>query len=183
MSLIDMNAARRERSAPESLPVAFGDSTFHLPAELPVDVFDPFLTDELGLSGLIEEGIALYKTPGDDGKEREISSVVVDVLFARPSLPLELIRAIYASFEILFGPEQYVTFKAQRPTLLDYAFLFKALYTAYGVSLGEAFASLAPSTSDGETPKQTSASTEESTPETPSESTPVNSTDSSVSDG
>lgn len=177
-----MNAARRERSAPESLPVAFGDSTFHLPAELPVDVFDPFLAEEFNLSGLIQEGLELSRVTGPDGKKKEVSAIVVDLLFMRPSLPLELIRAVYKSFEILFGEEQYAAFKEQRPTALDYAFLFQALYTAYGVSLGEAYASLAPSTSDGETPKQTSESTEESTPETPSGSTPDSSTDSSVSD-
>lgn len=175
---IDMNAARRERQAPEGIVVPFGDETFTLPAELPVDVFDPFLADEFNLSGLIRDGIGRYKAETDRHKAEvarkdagedvtpkgpQLSKVVLDTLFDRPDLPLEVVKTIYASFELLFGADQYARFKTQRPSLEDYQFLTAALLDMYGVSLGEALASPGSSESDGATQKAISGHTTTST--------------------
>ena len=163
---IDLDAARRERQMPIGIPVTLGGEDFLLPAELPLDVFDPFLTEEFDLAGLIRDAIERYKADEDKGVE----GVVVDILFLRPDLPLDIINRVFAAFEVLFGgPDEYARFKATRPSLVDYAQLFRGLYRGYGVGLGEAFASLAPSGPGGETPKQTSDASTASTSETPSE--------------
>ena len=164
--VIDMDASRRERQQPEGLPVINCGEEFLLPAELPLDVFDPFLTEEFDLAGLIRDCIERYK---EVGATRGVEGVVVDTLFLRPDLPLTVINAVFRAFEILFGgPEEYARFKSTRPSLPDYAALFKGLYRAYGVGLGEAFASLGSSGDGGETQKQTSNGSTESTSETPS---------------
>ncbi|MGL5816649.1 MAG: hypothetical protein ACRCYR_03730 [Phycicoccus sp.] len=165
---IDLDAARRERRQPEGLPVTIGGQTFTLPAELPLDVFDPFLDETFDLAGLIREGIAKSKEVGDDGEPRGVEGAAVDVLFLRPDLPVDLIRRVYAAFEVLFGPEQYAAFNVARPSLLDYAALFRGLYRQYGVGLGEAYGSLGSSGDGGQTPKPTSPASTGSTSETPS---------------
>lgn len=166
---LDLAAAQREISNPEGLPLKFRGQEFLLPAELPVDVFDPFLSEEFDLAGLIREGVTRYKAAksaeDDGGKKVSIAGIVVDTLFDRPTLPLDLLDAIYSAFELLFGAEQYATFKALRPSIPDYAALMAGLFQEYGVSLGEAFASPSSSETDGATQKETSESTPTSTPE------------------
>lgn len=161
---IDLNAARREANQPDGIPVTFGTEDFILPAEFPVDVLDPFLADEFDLAGLIREAMARAKDA--DGNTRGIASVVVDTLFERPSLPVEIVKTIFAAYELLFGVEDYARFKSQRPSIGDYARLTGALFEAYGTSLGEAFASPSSSATGGATPSQTSlSSTQDSTPD------------------
>lgn len=162
---IDLDAARRERQQPEGIPVTLAGEAFLLPAELPLDVFDPFLDEEFDLAGLIRDGITRYKADEAAGVE----GVVVDILFLRPDLPLDIIGRVFEAFSILFGgDEEFARFKRTRPSVIDYAELFKGLYRGYGVGLGEAFASLASSGAAGETQKQTSDASTESTSETPS---------------
>lgn len=100
-------------------------------------------------------------------KSDSFGEQVLEILMDRPTLPKQAITAIKDCFALLFGPEQYARFVAQRPSLADYVRLGRALFSIYGVSLGEAFASPDSSENAGETPKQTSPSTTESTPETP----------------
>lgn len=164
---IDLDAARRERQQPEGLPLVIGGQEFNLPAELPLDVFDPFLDETFDLAGLIREGIEKATSTGEDGKERGIEGAVIDILFLRPDLPLDIINRVYRAFEVLFGAEQYKAFKSHRPSLVDYATLFRLLFKAYGVGLGEAFASLASSGDAGEPQQPTSSASTESTSETP----------------
>lgn len=160
--LIDLDAGRRELAHPDGIPVVLGGETFTLPAEFPVDVLDPFLDEKFDLAGLIRE--AVRKSKNEDGTTKPVSVIVVDTLFDRPSLPVELIQTIYAAFEQLFGAEDYARFKAQRPSIGDYQRLTSGLFSLYGVSLGEAFASPDSSESDGATQKETSAGSTESTP-------------------
>lgn len=161
--VLDLDAGRREAEQPEGLPVIFKGENFLLPAELPVDVFDPFLDEEFDLAGLIRDGMARAKN--EDGSTKPVSTIVMDTLFNRPALPVEIAKTIFAAFELLFGAEEYARFKALRPSLPDYGRLTAGLFRLYGVSMGEAFASPASSESDGATPKQTlPASTPDSTP-------------------
>src|SRR6478735_2126544 len=66
MFSIDLDAARRERQQPDGLPVILAGEEFTLPAELPLDVFDPFLSEDFDLAGLIRDGIERYKEVGDE---------------------------------------------------------------------------------------------------------------------
>lgn len=161
--ILDLDAARREAEQPDGLPVVFKGHTFTLPAELPVDVFDPFLADDFDLAGLIRD--AMKFTRDDEGKARPMYLIVTDTLFKRPTIPVDIAKAIFAAFEALFGEEQYAEFKTLRPSLPDYGRLTSGLFQMYGVSLGEAFASLDSSGTDGATPNQTSPDSTSSTPE------------------
>lgn len=166
---IDLDAARRETEQPEGLPVRFKGEEFILPAELPVDVFDPILSDDFDLVGLVRDGMSRYKAAKTveegGGAKVSIATIVTDTLFDRPTLPVEIVKTIFAVFEALFGSEEYARFKQTRPSLNDYQRLTTALFKAYGTSLGEAFASPDSSGSDGATQKETSEITASSTPE------------------
>ena len=100
---IDLDAARRERQQPEGIPVVLGGDTIVLPAELPLDVFDPFLDEEFDLAGLIREGIEKATSHGEDGEERGDEGAVLDILFMRPDLPMDIINRVFQAFELLFG--------------------------------------------------------------------------------
>ena len=150
-NVIDLDAARRESAFPDGINVPFRGETYTLPGELPADVFDPFLTPEFDLSGLL---VTLFKD--DDAEKKELGDRVVGLLLDRPMLPAEIITAIYAALELLFGDEQWATFKAARPSIPDIARLVSGLFRLYGVSLGEAFASVGSVTNAGPTSKQTS---------------------------
>jgi len=149
-NVIDLDAARRESAFPDGINVPFEGEVYNLPGELPADVFDPFLTPEFDLSGLL---VTLFK---DDDEEKELGDRVVALLLDRPMLPAEIIGALYAALELLFGAEQWATFKAARPSIPDIARLVSGLFRLYGVSLGEAFASVGSVANAGPTSKQTS---------------------------
>lgn len=177
MNLIDLDAeaARREITNPDGLPVRFRGEEYLIPAELPVDVFDPFLEPGFDLAGLIREAIAEAKEPGIAG-EKGIDEVVIDLVFNRPDLPVKIINAVYSAYEILFGPEQYARFRQARPSLPDYMALTRGLFRVYGTSVGEAFASVDSSETSGLTQKPTLPASTGSTPEpsgAPQEPAPV----------
>jgi hypothetical protein len=160
-NILDLDAARRESAFPEGIIVKLGGAEYTLPSELPADTFDPFLAPEFDLSGLI---VALFKD--EDGKGKDIGERAVDLLVLRPALPAEVIAAFYASLELLFGEEQWATFKTKRPSVPDLGRLVSGLFRLYGTSLGEAFASAGSFTTAGPTSKPTSlAATPDSTPE------------------
>jgi len=159
--IIDLDASRRESAHPDGIPVRLGGDDFLLPAELPVDVFDPFLDPNFDLTGIIRD--AMDQAKMSEGASLE--SIIIDVLFERPTIPVQLVNAIFAAFAILFGDEQYARFKAHRPSLPDYGRLARGLFRAYGASLGEAFASPAPSALGGATQKPTSPASTSSTPD------------------
>lgn len=159
---IDLDAAIRESAFPDGIPVTFRGQQFTLPAELPLDVFDPLLDERVDLVGLLR--IAF----GEGGNEA-VGDAIITALFNRPNLPLVLRDAIYDSLRLLFGQEQFDAFQAHRPGLSTYGRLISGLFQKYGVSLGEAFASPASSETGGATSSPTSpATTPVSTPEEPS---------------
>lgn len=158
--LIDLDAAKREAVFPDGIPVRFGGQDFLLPAELPVDVFDPLLSEDLDLVGVVKQVLA--ERPEDGGDD--IGSVVLDVLLTRPGLPRQTLQAVKQVFAALFGDEQYACFAALRPSVQDYVRLARGLLTAYGVGLGEALGSPDSSESGGETSSQISDASTDSTP-------------------
>lgn len=155
---IDLDAAIRESAYPDGIPVPYKGHTFTMPAECPIDVFDPLLSADFNLVGVL--GAILDDTDGKDMGES-----VMSVLFERPSLPAEARDTIYECLCLLFGAEQWAEFQALRPGLTTYAALIRGLLNVYGVSLGEAFASGDSSKNSGPTPNPTSpVSTPGSTP-------------------
>lgn len=162
---IDLDAAVREATYPDGIPVTKGGKTFTLPAELPEAVLDPLLSDDLDIAGVIAD-VLKDTRPGED---RSIGDDVVAVLTARPNLPKDAVLAAKECFAVLFG-DQFEDFCAERPSINDYIRIARAALPLYGVSLGEAFGSPGPSEPAGETPKPTSpVSTPDSTPETSGE--------------
>lgn len=183
--MIDLDAAKREAAYPDGIPVRFGGEEFLLPGELPADLLDPLLSEELDLVGVIskvfddraakreaEKAKAAAEAPelppgvpedlkakaeaADEDDDESLGEIIVDVLLARPALPAQVLQAIKDVFAALFGPEQYPKFVEQRPSINDYLRLARGLTALYGVSLGEAFGSPASSASGGETSSQTS---------------------------
>lgn len=148
--MIDMQAARRESEHPDGITIRTRAGTdLTVPAELPADVLDPFLSDDLDLMGLL--GNALAARTGNSGNSEWLDSILT-----RQALPKQAVAAIKDALRLLFGEESYAAFVADRPSVQDYIRLVRGLADFYGVGLGEAFASLVSSASDGETPNQTS---------------------------
>lgn len=156
--VIDVDAAQRESQFPDGIPIVFKGETFTLPAELPLDVFDPVLSADFDLVGLVR---TLF-----DSEANDAGGMVTELLTARPGLPLEFRDTIYDCLQLLWGEEQWKSFLAKRPGLPTLIFIVKGLVKAYGITLGEAFASLGSFVGAGATQKLTSpSSTEGSTPE------------------
>ena len=157
---LDLDAARREEELPDGIEVTLKGVTFVVPSELPLDVFDPFFTDDFDLGALLK---VAFESDDDDPTLK----VILDMLTANPKLPANAYRAVHTALETLLEPEGYAAFKSARPSVKDTARLVKGLFRMYGTSLGEAFASAESSASGGSTQKQTSSSTTESTPAEP----------------
>ena len=155
--VIDIDAAIRETSFPDGIPVIFKGNTYMLPAELPLDIFDPFLAEDFDLAGLI-------KQIGNEGEGVSFTDSLTDLLFNRPTLPLDLIDALKGSLALLFG-DQWEAFQAGRPGAVAYTLVIRRAFQAYGVILGEVFKSPSSSDDAGATSKPTPTSISDSTPE------------------
>jgi len=154
---LDLDAQRREEETPDGIEITLKGHTFVAPAELPLDVFDPFFEDDFDLGGILK---GLLDAPDDT----PIQSQVLTLLIDNPRLPATAWKSIHKALENLLDEEGYKEFRAARPSLKDTARLVKGLFAMYGTSLGEAFASAESSESDRPTSKVTSSSTTESTP-------------------
>lgn len=151
----DMDAARREEECPDGIRLTYRGAEFILPAELPIDIFDALLSDELDLTGIFTELL--------NSEEEDVMPAVLKMLIDRPTLPKAMLDAIHACFRSLFGEEDYPRFRGLRPSIKDVVRLARGLFERYGTSLGEAFASRDSSESAGATSSQDSSSTTEST--------------------
>jgi len=152
----DMDAARREEECPDGIRLVYKGEEFILPAELPIDIFDALLSDDLDLTGIFTELL--------NSEDEDVMKAVLKLLIDRPSLPKVLLDAIHACFRSLFGDEDYPRFRRLRPSIKDVVRLARGLFERYGTSLGEAFASPDSPEAGGATSSQTSSSTTESTP-------------------
>jgi hypothetical protein len=105
----------------------------------------------------------------ETGKQRDMVDIFTKTLEDRPAALADIWSALHDTFAALFdtaeNPGQYAAFRALRPSLKDYGRLVRALTRAYGVSLGEAFASPVSSKSGGTTPNPTSPDSTDSTPD------------------
>ena len=157
MTGIDLAAYAREFAHPEGIPITVtADLTILAPAEFPIDVLDPLLSDDFDLVGVVKSAL-------EHGDTSEIGPMILGLLLDRPTLPADLIKALHDCLEILFGQEQYAKFRATRPGIKTIAFLITGLLREYGVGLGEASPSLESAVSDGETSKPISNEPTEST--------------------
>lgn len=154
MKTLDLDAELREIAMPDGIRVPYRGEVFILPAELPLDVINPLLDEDLDLAGIIKQ---VFSARGDG------VDAMFDVLLARPDLPKSALKAFHGVWGALFG-EQYAAFLAKKPGHKTYATLFRLLVKEYAVSLGEASASLASSESDAAPSKPTSSGTTSSTP-------------------
>lgn len=159
---IDLDAGTRELAYPDGLLLTMGGTDFELPPELPIDVFDPFLSEDLDVVWLIR------KFYGDFMASNVTTADVVFGIFEeRPDLHKQILAALREGLGLLMGPEQYDAFLATRPSVQGIIRFVSALMDEYGAELGELFASPTSSESDGATQKETSNDTTASTSDEP----------------
>lgn len=168
--MINLDSARHARAVKreggrQDVIVRYGDRDFRLPPELPASVLDLLLDGDLDLAALLRAAIGVWTDAGAETADREqAGSLVIEALMSQPGLPVEVLRAVRAAMATLFGPDQWADFNALEPSLPDLTALLSGLWAEYGVSLGEAWQSSAPSESGGTTPRPTYNGTTASTP-------------------
>jgi hypothetical protein len=168
MTTIDLNARRAARAARREagggpVTVPFGDAIYELPAELPAAVLMPLLDGDLDLAWLMKGAFDAYRG-AKPSEQDKMADLVVEGLITNPTLPVDVLRAIRSGLEELFGAEQWSRFWNSIPSLPDIVELIKGCWEVYGVSLGEAFASSASSSSGGATSNPTSNGSTSSMP-------------------
>jgi hypothetical protein len=154
---IDLDAQRREVQYPDGIPVLLNKCDLLFPSEIPADALDPLLSEELDLVGLLRD-IA-------DTSSTTAAGELIELLFRRPKLPAQFLKAVKDTYKALLGEDGYKDFTKARPSIGDYVRLSQALIKVYGVDLGKLFGSAGSSKSDGEMSSPTSAGTTDSTPE------------------
>lgn len=166
LDVIDLDAARAVRleARGKPTPVRIGGETIaELPVELPLDVFSPIKALDLDIALLLRQAMDIAKADGDTGQAQAATSLVIDLLVSRPTLPVELIDAVTEMGRRLLDseqyPEGYAKFIAARPSREDIAEFAKGVFRRYGVGLGEALQSSDSSKNDGGTSKPTSLTT------------------------
>jgi hypothetical protein len=164
-NVIDLDRARATRREAKGAPTPIrlgGETIAALPVELPLDVFEPVKLLDLDIALLIRKAVDMQQA-SDRDQAMAATSLLIDLLVARPTLPSELIDAIVESGRRLLNseeyPEGYNKFVAARPTREDVAEFAKGVFRQYGVGLGEALQSSDSSTSGEGTSKQTSLTT------------------------
>jgi hypothetical protein len=101
----------------------------------------------------------------DPERRDEAGQLVLEALLSHPTLPVDVLRTIRAALASLFGDDQWQRFNDLKPSISDLAALLRGLAAEWGVGLGEAWASSAPSPNGGATLKSTFNAGTASTPE------------------
>lgn len=173
-AVLDLDAARADRERARAaasegrsaiLPVQLGGEVIAtLPAECPVDVFQPLTELNVDLAFIIK-AVTNAVTAKDDAEQRIAAmNLLVNVLAAHPDLPAGILAAVKDITRRVLGDEGYGKLAAARPSREDLAFLATGILTWWGVSLGEFLPSPAsPEVNGGATSKQTSSGTTSST--------------------
>lgn len=170
MKRLDLDAGTREASYPDGILIVLGGNEYTFPAELPIDVFDPFLSEELDVVDLIRSLYAILSTE----RGETTTDALLTLLQQRPGLHKQIIAAVREALALLLGADQYAAWVASRPTVTGLMRLAGALMDEYGVALGELFASPNSSTTGGATQKETSGQSTDSTSDTPESPTTTN---------
>lgn len=154
-------AARAEgRGTPKELRYE-GKLIAELPPELPIDVFSPIREVNVDWTYLLRHALDLAGL-SENQQPTKALSMLVDMLVVNPSLPEEVLQAIAAMAQNLFGEDGYHELLALRPSGQDIREIVAALGEWYGVSLGESESSSTQQT-DGERSRATSSDSTEST--------------------
>lgn len=168
--VIDLDAERATRREAKggATPVKFGGSVIAvLPVELPLEVLAPLKAIDLDIAMLVRQVMDIRQADGDQAQAEAATSLIIDLLVSRPSLPVEVIEAVTEMGRRLLNspeyPEGFAKFAEQRPSREDVGAFAKGLFRRYGVGLGEALASSDSSASGGTTSKPTSKRTTKST--------------------
>lgn len=160
--VIDLDASRTARSAKREgsktgVVVRMYDNQFDLPVELPASVVDLLLDGDLDIAGLIRSVVGVWTDNNAAPERREqAEALFMEALLTHPSLPVDVLRTVRSAIATLFGEEQWARFNALNPSVPDLAALIRGLWGEYGVSLGEAWSSPAPSATGGATRNPTS---------------------------
>ncbi len=163
---LDRERAIRREAGRKPTPLRIGGTEVAtLPAELPLDVFAPVKRLNLDFALLFRQALDMTKADSDAQSQRAATDLIVDLLVGNPNLPTDLLAAIHDMGVALMGEEGLAGFLAARPSSDDVGALVKGLFRLYGLSLGEASASLASQESDGTTSTPTSSASTGSTPE------------------
>lgn len=151
---IDLDAVAGEL---QERTVKFKGQVYIWPAELPAEVLVPLLDEDLDLVGTIGDLFSL----ADDTGSMQVTDML-DKVLARPKLPNLFWRRFQESLHILFesGKEgQGDKFFAAQPSVAALTRVARAVWSTYGVSLGEASAPSGQSDGDGAGSKETSSDT------------------------
>jgi hypothetical protein len=168
--VIDLDRERKQRAAEregkrQEMPIRLGGETIAvLPVELPIDVLAPLRNLDDSITLLLRS--AMQATRTQDAKQRwDATELIVDLLAATPTLPLDVIAVLRQVAENLLGVEGLDKLLGQRPSAEDYGALAKGVFRFYGLTLGEVSPSSDSSTDSGRTSNTTSSTNSESTPE------------------
>jgi hypothetical protein len=167
LDLDAMRAARRETRKPPALRV--GGQVLTLPHEVPLDVFQPITDLDVNLPLIVRQVVDLMSSETEEGERKAATSLVIDLLITRPTLPQDVLNAVKEMGRRLFDWDdehagQWQVFVDARPTKDDVAEIAKMLLAKYGLSLGEALGSTEASSDGGATSSATSSSATDSTP-------------------
>ncbi|WP_406205308.1 hypothetical protein OH807_30625 [Kitasatospora sp. NBC_01560] len=177
---IDLDAARKRRLAAAAdkarvakaeytvgeEPVTLGGSTVaSLPAELPLEVWQPLVGIPY-LPLLLRKLVEAAQSQGE--QQAEAAGLIVDVLGSEPGLPSDLIAAAGEMGRRLLGEDGYTRLMAERPSHSDVLELVRYAWSKYmggGAGLGELIGPSETPTSGGTTSRPTSSGITTSTPE------------------
>ncbi|WP_327074440.1 hypothetical protein OG196_31870 [Kitasatospora purpeofusca] len=177
---IDLDAARKRRLAAAAEkaraaqaeftvgeePVVLGGTTVAtLPAELPLEVWQPLIGIPY-LPLLLRNLVEAAQSNGE--QQAEAASLIVDVLASEPGLPADLIAAAGEMGRRLLGEDGYGRLMAERPSHADVLELVRYAWSKYmggGAGLGELIGPSASPSNAGTTSNPTSSASTTSTPE------------------
>lgn len=180
--VIDLDRERKTRAAAregrkQAMPIRIGgEDIATLPVELPVDVLAPLRDLDESITLLLRSAMQAQKAQNPQARW-EASELVVDLLAATPTLPLDVINVLQQIGANLLGEDGLAKLLAARPSAEDYAALAKGVFRFYGVTLGEVSPSSDSSTDSGRTSRPISSGTTPAS--TPGESTETPQTPSS----
>ncbi|GAA2746170.1 hypothetical protein [Kitasatospora cinereorecta] len=176
---IDLDAARARRLATAAdkartakaeytvgeEPVIFGGAEVAvLPAELPLEVWQPLVGIPY-LPLLLRKLVEAAQSKGE--QQAEAAGLIVDVLGSEPSLPSDLIAAFGEMGRRLLGADGYSRLMAERPSHSDVVELARYAWSKYmggGAGLGELIGPSETPSNAGTTSKPTSSASTSSMP-------------------
>ncbi|MFJ8043791.1 hypothetical protein ACIRBX_25145 [Kitasatospora sp. NPDC096147] len=156
--------AQAEYTVGEEPVVLGGTEVAVLPAELPLEVWQPLVGIPY-LPLLLRKLVEAAQSQGE--QQAEAAGLIVDVLGSEPSLPADLVGAFAEMGRRLLGQEGYDRLMAQKPSHSDVLELARYAWSKYlsgGAGLGELIGPSEPSTTAGTTSKPTFSGTTTSTP-------------------